>query len=69
VSPGSACELLRRSLGRGEEFAERSERIALFVLERLDDLPLDRYERTGDGPHAVSFPRRWRIARSGPSYS
>jgi hypothetical protein len=40
--------LLPRSLCRGEEFVQRSERIALFVLERLDDLPLD-CERTGDG--------------------
>ena len=37
--------------------ARRDERHAeATLLERLDDLPLDRYERTGDGPHAVSFP-------------
>ncbi|MGB7837959.1 MAG: hypothetical protein WBL40_07605 [Terrimicrobiaceae bacterium] len=34
------------------------------MLERLDDLSLDRYEATGDGPDAVSFPRRWRILRA-----
>ena len=63
VLPGECVRLLPRGLGRGEEFAGAAARIALYVTPGSSARPL---QRTDDGPHAVSFPRRWRIARSGP---
>ena len=50
--------MLPRGLGRGEEFAERSERIALSVLERLDD-----FRSTATSEPAMATLEGWLLAR------